>query len=270
MCTFADNQLSLKAQAAAEEELKKKRKMETAVKTAPEPKRFAGGPVGVTKPVASKLGKAPMTTSIPTTKVAAPFRPVVPTSNTAALSSSNSVSTMQTPQQQRSSTVTSTIRPIGGGLGPPMRASDINRPLNPNRTSQAQASSSASAQSVLQAQRQALQSHILAQNDEYAGQSEAIELPDIKSEYSDSDDEDRPKTEVASWAQSPDIRAAMKEQEAHNPDDIFGPMRPLSMEEVFRARAGKFRARSSSANWGGQDGVTPQEELEYAKRMGWK
>jgi hypothetical protein len=40
------------------------------------------------------------------------------------------------------------------------------------------------------------------------------------------------------------------------------------MEETFRARAGKFRARSSSANWGGQDRLTPQEELEYARRMG--
>ncbi|KAL7416507.1 inner centromere protein [Mrakia frigida] len=127
-------------------------------------------------------------------------------------------------------------------------------------------------QSILQAQRQALQSHIAAQSEEAPGLSEAIELPDIKSEYSDSDDEDRDSSKQAlpSWAQSPEIRNALREQESHNPDDIFGPMKPLSMEEVFRARAGKFRARSSSANWGGTDRLTPQEESDYARRMGFK
>jgi len=90
--------------------------------------------------------------------------------------------------------------------------------------------------------------------------------------YSDSDDEDRDSSKQAlpSWAQSPEIRNALREQESHNPDDIFGPMKPLSMEEVFRARAGKFRARSSSANWGGTDRLTPQEESDYARRMGFK
>lgn len=72
------------------------------------------------------------------------------------------------------------------------------------------------------------------------------------------------------WAQSPALKTALREQETHNPDDVFGPMKALSMEEVFRARAGKFRARSSSANWNGADRLTVQEEMDYARRMGFK
>ncbi|KAL4241442.1 INCENP family protein [Abortiporus biennis] len=101
--------------------------------------------------------------------------------------------------------------------------------------------------------------------------SESIELPDINSEYSDSDDEDRPRTfDPPEWAQSPNLGAALQQQSTMNPDDIFGRIGPLRMEEIFRTRQSRFRARTSSANWTGTDQLTAEEEREYARRMGFR
>lgn len=101
--------------------------------------------------------------------------------------------------------------------------------------------------------------------------SESIELPDINSEYSDSDDEDRPRTfDPPDWAQSPELRQALQMQSTINPDQIFGEIRPLRMEELFRTRTSRFRARTSSANWAGSDRLTIEEETEYARRMGFR
>ena len=99
--------------------------------------------------------------------------------------------------------------------------------------------------------------------------SESIELPDINSEYSDSEDEDRPRTfDPPEWAQSPELRQQLLQQSRLDPDEIFGPIGPLRMEEIFRTRQSRFRARTSSANWSGVDQLTEQEEREYARRMG--
>ncbi|KAG2154855.1 hypothetical protein DEU56DRAFT_725356 [Suillus clintonianus] len=99
--------------------------------------------------------------------------------------------------------------------------------------------------------------------------SESIELPDINSEYSDSEDEDRVRTfDPPDWAQSPELRQALQMQSTVDPDDIFGAIRPLRMEELFRTRQSRFRARTSSANWSGSDRLTVEEEREYARRMG--
>ncbi|KAI0669935.1 hypothetical protein C8Q78DRAFT_1171319 [Trametes maxima] len=100
--------------------------------------------------------------------------------------------------------------------------------------------------------------------------SESIELPEINSEYSDSEDEDRPKRILPEWAQSPGIAAALQQQSTINPDDIFGRIGPLRMEEIFRTRQSRFRARTSSANWTGTDELTAEEEREYARRMGFR
>lgn len=101
--------------------------------------------------------------------------------------------------------------------------------------------------------------------------SESIELPDINSEYSDSDDEDRPRTfDPPEWAQSPELRQALQMQSTINPDEIFGEIRPLRMEELFRTRTSRFRARTSSANWAGSDRLTVEEERDYARRMGFR
>ena len=101
--------------------------------------------------------------------------------------------------------------------------------------------------------------------------SEDIELPKINSEYSDSEDEDRVRTfNPPEWAQSPELRQALEMQSTMNPDDIFGAVRPLKMEEIFKSRTSRFRARTSSANWTGTDRLTMQEQGEYARRMGFK
>lgn len=101
--------------------------------------------------------------------------------------------------------------------------------------------------------------------------SESIELPDINSEYSDSDDESRPRTfDPPEWAQSPELRQQLEQQSRMNPDDIFGRIGPLRMEEIFRTRQSRFRARTSSANWAGADQLTAEEEREYARRMGFR
>ncbi|TDL28421.1 hypothetical protein BD410DRAFT_711992 [Rickenella mellea] len=100
--------------------------------------------------------------------------------------------------------------------------------------------------------------------------SESIELPEINSEYSDSEDEDRVRTfDPPDWAQSPELREALQSQSTWNPDSIFGPIKPLRMDELFKARASKFRARTSSANWAGTDRLTIEEERDYAIRMGY-
>lgn len=99
--------------------------------------------------------------------------------------------------------------------------------------------------------------------------SEMIELPEPNSEYSDSEDEGRQgKHDAPEWTQSPELRAALESQSRVNPDDIFGPVRPLRMEDIFRTRTSRFRARTSSANWSGPDGLKQEEEREYARRMG--
>ncbi|KAH8100704.1 hypothetical protein BXZ70DRAFT_938388 [Cristinia sonorae] len=101
--------------------------------------------------------------------------------------------------------------------------------------------------------------------------SESIELPEINSEYSDSEDEDRPKKfDPPNWAQSPELSKALEQQSKLNPDDIFGRIGPLRMEEIFRTRTSRFRARTSSANWSGADQLTAEEEKAYEKRMGYK
>ncbi|KAF8846369.1 hypothetical protein BDN67DRAFT_940168 [Paxillus ammoniavirescens] len=101
--------------------------------------------------------------------------------------------------------------------------------------------------------------------------SESIELPDINSEYSDSEDEDRVRTfDPPEWAQSPELRQALQLQSTVNPDDIFGAIRPLRMEEMFRTRQSRFRARTSSANWSGSDRLTIEEIREYEQRMGFQ
>jgi Inner centromere protein, ARK binding region len=102
-------------------------------------------------------------------------------------------------------------------------------------------------------------------------EKEMIELPEPNSEYSDSEDESRQRKQNApEWTQSPELRAALESQSRVNPDDIFGPVRPLRMEDIFRTRTSRFRARTSSANWSGPDGLKQEEEREYARRMGFR
>ncbi|KAI0914910.1 hypothetical protein F4823DRAFT_570115 [Ustulina deusta] len=91
---------------------------------------------------------------------------------------------------------------------------------------------------------------------------ESIELPEINTDDEDDDDEDDGKGLVADWADSPNLRRALVEQENKNPFEVFGAPAPLNMEEVFarsKDRFHKFRARTSSANWSGPDGLTEED-----------
>ena len=104
--------------------------------------------------------------------------------------------------------------------------------------------------------------------------SESIELPDVHSDYEYSDDEAKPNAfEPPEWAHSPELRQALQQQSTMNPDDIFGPIEPLRMEELFSgsARQARLRNRTSSANWvKSGDALTTVEEQEYARRMGFQ
>jgi hypothetical protein len=89
---------------------------------------------------------------------------------------------------------------------------------------------------------------------------ESIHLPEIPtdSEEEDSDAEIMP---VPKWAQPDELKALLIEQEGKEADLIFGPIAPFSLEETFKAdkKIKKFRDRTSSANWGGPDGLTQEE-----------
>ncbi|KAI0014343.1 hypothetical protein F4779DRAFT_559374 [Xylariaceae sp. FL0662B] len=91
---------------------------------------------------------------------------------------------------------------------------------------------------------------------------ELIELPEINTDDEDDDDEDDGKEMVAAWADSPNLRKALMEQETQDPFQVFGAPGPLNMEEVFaksKERFHKFRARTSSANWSGSDRLTEED-----------
>ncbi|KAK6512672.1 hypothetical protein TWF506_008847 [Arthrobotrys conoides] len=97
---------------------------------------------------------------------------------------------------------------------------------------------------------------------------ESIELPEI---HTDSEDDDDDKSfHVPKWADSPELRQALQDQLGIDPETIFGPIAPLSMEDIFRGRSdrAKFRARTSSANWSGADRLTTAEiEADRVERQ---
>ncbi|KAI1738897.1 hypothetical protein F4680DRAFT_424327 [Xylaria scruposa] len=91
---------------------------------------------------------------------------------------------------------------------------------------------------------------------------DSIELPEINTDDEDDDENDDGGGLVADWADSPNLRKALVEQENKNPFEVFGAPGPLNMEEVFarnKDRFPKFRARTSSANWSGPDGLTEED-----------
>ncbi|KAH9887138.1 hypothetical protein F4778DRAFT_757336 [Xylariomycetidae sp. FL2044] len=92
---------------------------------------------------------------------------------------------------------------------------------------------------------------------------ESIELPEINTDDEDDDEyDDGGKDMVAAWADSPNLRRALVEQETQDPFQVFGAPGPLNLEEVFsknKEKFTKFRARTSSANWSGADRLTEED-----------
>lgn len=91
---------------------------------------------------------------------------------------------------------------------------------------------------------------------------ENIELEDIPtdSDEEDSEDEKAKGATLADWAQSPELRKILEEQERNaNADEVFGPAGSPHIEEMFKERRDRFRNRTSSANWNGSDRLTEEE-----------
>jgi hypothetical protein len=86
---------------------------------------------------------------------------------------------------------------------------------------------------------------------------DSIALPEIASDSEDEEDE----FQAPDWVNSPALRELLTQQQLVDPEQIFGPIAPLRMEEVFKNkdRHKKFRDRTSSANWNGQDRLTEEE-----------
>lgn len=87
-----------------------------------------------------------------------------------------------------------------------------------------------------------------------------IELPDIATDSEDEDSETE--FQPPDWANSPALRELLQQQQLKDPLEVFGPIAPLMMEEVFKGnkeRQAKFRSRTSSANWNGPDRLTDSE-----------
>lgn len=87
---------------------------------------------------------------------------------------------------------------------------------------------------------------------------ESINLPEIATDSEDEDSAD----EIAApdWVNSPALRELLTQQQLVDPEQIFGPIAPLQMEEVFKNkdRHRKFRDRTSSALWT-NDKITEEE-----------
>lgn len=74
------------------------------------------------------------------------------------------------------------------------------------------------------------------------------ELPDIDSEYSDSDDEaaqEQKQAALPGWAKSPNLVRALQRQQEINPDDIFGPIPKLSIGGSFLLSSSRLCFASS-------------------------
>jgi Inner centromere protein, ARK binding region len=90
--------------------------------------------------------------------------------------------------------------------------------------------------------------------------SESIYLPEPPTDSED-EDSDADMIPVANWAHGQELNAALGAQETWQADDIFGPVPPFVIEDAFKEdkKIKKFRERTSSANWGGPDGLTQDE-----------
>ncbi|MDI1487421.1 MAG: hypothetical protein OHK93_006691 [Ramalina farinacea] len=106
---------------------------------------------------------------------------------------------------------------------------------------------------------------------------ENIHLAEIPTDSEDSEsspDTAQKRQRAASlpeWAQSPNLRELLEQQEDRlDADAVFGPAASPRMEEMFKERHHRFRSRTSSANWAGQDRLTEEEirrDVEARARM---
>ncbi|KAF2649835.1 hypothetical protein K491DRAFT_167860 [Lophiostoma macrostomum CBS 122681] len=98
---------------------------------------------------------------------------------------------------------------------------------------------------------------------------EDIKLPDIMTDSEDEDSGDD--FEQPSWVNTPNLREMLTQQQLVDPEQVFGPIAPLNMEQIFpnKERHKRFRDRTSSAYWA-HDQVTEEErrkEREARERL---
>lgn len=102
----------------------------------------------------------------------------------------------------------------------------------------------------------------------------AEELPDVQSEYSDSEDEASIKKRKLepSWTRGRELEDLLLQQSTVDPDEIFGfQLGPVPLDTMLPPRKGdrrRARKRTSSANWNGPDGLAQWEIDRYNERMG--
>ncbi|CAE6413652.1 unnamed protein product [Rhizoctonia solani] len=234
----------------AVEDPNKKRKLEVEMKA-------AGKKPAVPSSLAQSTVAAPTTSSSTKSRIAKPTATAGPGPGPSTLKSAMK-STTNPFQAAPPPSTTKTLKPATSSSS-----------LKAAAAKKAKGSISDAPGQALQQQMQArVQAQLKAAQKEPEIQSENIELPDINSEYSDSDDEDRGK-DFPSWTQDQALMDALRSQESFNPDALFGPIQPLKMGDLFKTGHSRFRKRTSSANWAGTDGITVEEEIEYARRMGY-
>jgi hypothetical protein len=81
------------------------------------------------------------------------------------------------------------------------------------------------------------------------GNGDDIKLPEIMTDSEDEDSENE--ALVPDWVNTPNLRELLTSQQLVDPEQIFGPIAPLNMEQVFpnKERHKRFRERTSSAYW---------------------
>ncbi|KAB5535325.1 hypothetical protein GE09DRAFT_1143428 [Coniochaeta sp. 2T2.1] len=153
---------------------------------------------------------------------------------------------------------------------------------NPNPPAPSTAHKTPARQALLASTQQYTAAKSVSRSSPFGKQGDNISLPDIQTDDEDDDSDASPangnnKLPVASWTNSPDLRRILAGQETIDPMQIFGPPQAINMEEIFtnsKNKAGdryhKFRARTSSANWSGEDRLTAEEvrkDLQARERM---
>ena len=71
------------------------------------------------------------------------------------------------------------------------------------------------------------------------------ELPEILTDEED----DREKRIFENWAETPQLKRVLLQQQKINPDSIFGEIPPLDIEDIFESQASRQRGRASLSNW---------------------
>ncbi|KAJ1311500.1 hypothetical protein OPQ81_009987 [Rhizoctonia solani] len=232
------------------EDPNKKRKLEVEAKV-------AGKKPAVPSTLPQSTVTSATTSSTTKSRIAKPATSATPGPGPSALKSAMKSTTTNPFQPPPPASITKTLKPSASSSSLKAAAKKAKGSI-----------SDAPGQALQQQMQARVQAQLKAAQKEPEIQSENIELPDINSEYSDSEDEDRGK-DFPSWTQDQALMEALRSQETFNPDALFGPIQPLKMGDLFKTGHSRFRKRTSSANWAGTDGITVEEEIEYARRMGY-